>query len=147
MLQHPYFCSDAVLEETLGTDDEWRVDCSYRTGVAVLLSYQSAQTGEMLRLRRSLNTLGLSTADGLQVCASGTPCLLSRCRGWQVPSGMDWRIWYFTKMANAGEPSHQDGVSHLGTAFISVSVSLLRAYSLPGICQVRPGVLPREPHF
>ena len=42
----------------------------------VIISYQSTQVAQMKRLRRALNVLGITTADGTQ-----------------VPAGEDWRAW------------------------------------------------------
>lgn len=50
----------------------------------VVFSYSTRQEGILRRLRRVLNLVGISTADGSQ-----------------VPSSADWRIWYFAEFEKA----------------------------------------------
>ena len=77
----------------------------------VVFSYRTAQKEQMWRLRRVLQALGITTADGTQARAlralthpnhnlTQQPALqlALKCMCVQVPAGQDWRVWYFQRL-------------------------------------------------
>jgi len=79
VLSHPFFTkSDEELKTFLP------VVPYHGNGLDVIISYQTTQVLDMGRMRRCLNIMGITTADGTQ-----------------VPPGGDWRGWYFERMESA----------------------------------------------
>ena len=60
ILNHPFFSSEDLLLPLIPIG-------GYHGCPDVIISYQSNQVTQMERLRRALNTVGITTADGTQV--------------------------------------------------------------------------------
>ena len=80
VLAHEFFLSDEELDRRIVVPE-----IPMHIGLTdLMMSYQSSQVMQMKRMAMMLNMIGITTKDGTM-----------------VPSGSDWRVWYFKHLKEA----------------------------------------------